>query len=160
MKILIASIGRLKSGEEKPLFDRYLKRSRDIGKSVGVNSIDLIELAESRNQKITKRKEEEANSIITSLPNPNFLIALDQTGKSLNSNELTELIQQLRSQNTKNLAFAIGGADGLSPNILENSNLILAFGAMTWPHQLVRIMLVEQIYRSFTIQTGHPYHRL
>ena len=80
MKILIASIGRLKSSEEKPLFDRYLKRSRDFGKSVGVNSIELIELPESRNQNVAKRKEEEANSIISSLPNPNFLIALDQTG--------------------------------------------------------------------------------
>ena len=160
MKILIASIGRLKSSEEKPLFDRYLKRSRDFGKSVGVSSIDLIELAESRNQNVAKRKEEEANSIMSSLPNPNFLIALDQTGKSQGSRELSDLIQQQRNLNTKNLVFIIGGADGLSPNILKKSNLILAFGAMTWPHQLVRIMLVEQIYRSFTILAGHPYHRM
>ena len=160
MKIFIASIGRLKSEEEKPLFTKYLKRCRSISKAIGINSIDLIELAESRNQNTAKRKEEESKSILAALPNPEFLVTLDQTGKSLGSSDLSQLIQNQRSQNTKNLAFVIGGADGLSEGILAKSNLVLAFGAMTWPHQLVRVMLAEQIYRSFTILSKHPYHRI
>ena len=160
MKMIIASIGRLKSGEEKPLFDKYVKRSRDIAKSTGINSIDFIELAESQNRSIEKRKEEESDAILKALPSPNYLITLDQTGKSLSSDKLSKLIHEQRTQNTKNFAFVIGGPDGLSSNILAKSNLTLAFGSMTWPHQLVRIMLVEQIYRAFTILNGHPYHRM
>ena len=160
MKIIIASIGRLKSAEEKPLFDKYLNRSRDIGKSAGVNSIELMEFAESRNRQIEKRKVEESDAIQFALPLPNYLITLDQTGKSLSSAELSKVIQSQRSLNAKNLVFVIGGADGLSSNILAKSQLKLAFGSMTWPHQLVRIMLVEQIYRAFTILNGHPYHRI
>ena len=160
MKMIIASIGRLKSGEEKPLFDKYVKRSRDIAKLTGINSIDFIELAESQNRSIEKRKEEESDAILKALPTPNFLTTLDQTGKSLSSDKLSKLIHEQRTQNTKNFTFVIGGADGLSSNILAKSNLTLAFGSMTWPHQLVRIMLVEQIYRAFTILNGHPYHRM
>ena len=105
MKIIIASIGRLKSGEEKPLFDKYIKRSRNFAKSTGINSIDLIELAESQNRNITKRKEEESDAILKALPIPNYLITLDQTGKSLSSDKLSKLIHKQRTQNTKNIAF-------------------------------------------------------
>jgi 23S rRNA (pseudouridine1915-N3)-methyltransferase len=85
-------------------------------------------------------------------------VLLDPRGEAIDSNGL---VKRLRGWNDggRDVAFVIGGPDGLAPTLSESATLHLAFGALTWPHQLVRVMLLEQIYRATTILSGHPYHR-
>jgi 23S rRNA (pseudouridine1915-N3)-methyltransferase len=86
-------------------------------------------------------------------------IALDEHGKVMTSEAFAVLLGKFQSEGRSSVAFYIGGADGLSPDLLKSCEVKLAFGQMTWPHQMVRLMLVEQLYRAYTILTGHPYHR-
>ncbi len=88
-----------------------------------------------------------------------FLVALDEKGKAMDSKAFADFVAGRRDAGTHNLVFAIGGPDGHGDSLLDKAALRLAFGAMTWPHQLVRVMLAEQIYRAVTILSGHPYHR-
>ena len=88
-----------------------------------------------------------------------MMVALDETGKSIGSAAFAEQIGRWRDESVADAVFIIGGADGLSPELRRRARLSVAFGAATWPHQMVRVMLLEQIYRAATILAGHPYHR-
>jgi 23S rRNA (pseudouridine1915-N3)-methyltransferase len=86
-------------------------------------------------------------------------VILDERGESMSSGAFAGRLQGWRTENKPAVVFIVGGADGLAPNLRETASLAIAFGAATWPHQLVRIMLLEQLYRAATILVGHPYHR-
>jgi 23S rRNA (pseudouridine1915-N3)-methyltransferase len=159
MRIVIAAIGRLKQGPERELAERYRKRAADAGRSAGVNAFDIVEIKESRASDAGRRMIEESIAIANVIPERAITVILDQRGESMSSAAFAGRLQGWRSQDTPAVVFIIGAADGLAPTLREQASLAIAFGAATWPHQLVRIMLLEQLYRAITILAGHPYHR-
>jgi 23S rRNA (pseudouridine1915-N3)-methyltransferase len=158
MKITVAAIGRLKAGPERELAAHYLDRAEATGRKAGL-SFAVREFGESRAGSAGVRKNDEAAALLGAVPAQAILVALDEGGKSLDSRAFADRIAAWRDTGKAALVVAIGGADGLGAAVLERADFRLAFGAMTWPHQLVRIMLAEQLYRAVTILTGHPYHR-
>jgi 23S rRNA (pseudouridine1915-N3)-methyltransferase len=159
MRIVLAVVGRLKQGPERELAERYRKRAADAGRAAGLNSFDIVEIKESRAGDAARRMLEESIAIANVIPERAVTVILDERGESMNSASIAGRLQGWRAQDAPAVAFVIGAADGLAPGLREKADLAIAFGAATWPHQLVRIMLLEQIYRAVTILTGHPYHR-
>ena len=159
MRIVLAVVGRLKQGPERELAERYRKRAADAGRAAGLNSFDIVEIKESRAGDAARRLLEESIAIANVIPERAVTVILDERGESMNSASFAGRLQGWRAQDAPAVAFVIGAADGLAPGLREKADLAIAFGAATWPHQLVRIMLLEQIYRAVTILTGHPYHR-
>ncbi len=158
MRILIAAIGRMKQGPERELATRYLERARVTGRSLALTGFDVLELAESRAASAEARKAEEARGLAAQLPE-GVRVVLDEHGKSLSSQGLAEQIARWRDAGRPALSLVIGGADGHGRDMLAGADLVLSLSPLTWPHQLVRIMLAEQLYRATTILSGHPYHR-
>lgn len=159
MRFTISCIGRMKAGAERDLLDRYIDRTRKIGRNLGVTDVTLTEFTESRARRDVERKQEEGSLLLNSLPPGAKLIVLDERGKSLSSVVFSQKLEMWKDESVPEIVFAIGGADGHGDNLAGRADLKIAFGAMTWPHQLVRILAAEQIYRALTIQAGHPYHR-
>ncbi|HEY8593858.1 MAG TPA: 23S rRNA (pseudouridine(1915)-N(3))-methyltransferase RlmH [Devosiaceae bacterium] len=159
MRIVTVVVGRLKNGPERELADRYTERARVTGRNLALTGFDVVELAESRASSAGTRKLEEARLIRAAVPADAVLVALDERGKALTSLELATRIGNWRDAARPALAFVIGGADGLDGSLREEAALSLSLSAMTWPHQIARIMLSEQLYRTTTILSGHPYHR-
>lgn len=149
----------MKAGPERELVARYLERARATGKPLALTHVEVREYAESRASAAAQRKAEEARLLTGSLPPGASICALDERGKSLSSPDFAAWIAQLRDGGTPALAFVIGGADGLDPELVDGADRVIGLSKLTWPHQLVRIMLAEQIYRATTILSGHPYHR-
>ncbi len=160
MRFTFSCIGRMKAGADKDILDRYLDRARKTGRALGISEVTVSELSESRAQRAEDRKSEEAAAILQSLSAGAKLVVLDENGKNLSSPEFSNRLEGWKDNSTPEVVFAIGGADGHGPELLARADLKLALGAMTWPHQIARILLAEQIYRSMTIQAGHPYHRV
>jgi 23S rRNA (pseudouridine1915-N3)-methyltransferase len=159
MRVMIAAVGRLKSGPERDLAERYLKRAGQTGRSVGLTSLDVIEIRESRADNTARRMLEESIAIANVIPDRAVTVLMDERGESMPSAAFAGRLQGWRAQDKPAVVFVIGGADGLAPALKDRSNLTIGFGAATWPHQLVRVMLLEQLYRAVTILSGHPYHR-
>ena len=153
------SIGRLKQGPERELADRYRERFGDIGRKLGFRGLEVHEIPESRARDAATRISEEAAAISAAIPEKSVLVALDEHGDNIDSAGFARHLGRWRDEAVANTIFAIGGADGLSPDLRRRAKLCVAFGAATWPHQMVRVMLLEQIYRAATILAGHPYHR-
>ncbi len=120
----------------------------------------MTELPESRAQRAEDRKAEEARGLLQSLPNAARLVVLDERGNNLTSADFSQKLENWKDDGVPDVVFSIGGADGHGPALVSRADLKLALGAMTWPHQIARILLAEQIYRAMTIQSGHPYHRV
>jgi 23S rRNA (pseudouridine1915-N3)-methyltransferase len=158
VKVTVVAVGRLKAGPERALLERYHDRAVKAGRALGL-AFEIRELAESAARNPAARKDEEAAALLAALPAGATLVALDERGKALDSRAFADRVAAWRDSGVRDLAVAIGGADGLGDAVLAKADLRLAFGAMTWPHQLVRILLAEQLYRSVTILSGHPYHR-
>jgi len=158
MQMTIAAIGRMKAGPERDLAERYRDRVNKAGRRLGL-ALSVREFPESRASSATARKQQEAAALLAALPAGAVLVALDETGKTLDSRAFAGRLGGWRDDGVTELFFAIGGADGLAPALTEAATLSLSLGAMTWPHQLVRLMLAEQAYRAVTILSGHPYHR-
>ena len=158
MRIVIAAVGKLKRGPEQELAERYRERAVKSGRGIGVRSLEVIEIAESRARDAQRRMLEESFALANVIPKDAATVLLDPSGETLDSNAFAK---RLRGWNDggRDVAFVIGGPDGLAPTLSDQADVRLAFGALTWPHQLVRIMLLEQIYRAVTILSGHPYHR-
>ena len=158
MRIVIAAVGRLKRGPESDLSERYRERAVKSGRGIGLRSLEIVEIAESRAREPQRRMLEESIALANVIPKDAATVLLDPRGETLDSNGFTK---RLRGWNDggRDIAFVIGGPDGLAPMLSDQADLHLAFGALTWPHQFVRIMLLEQIYRAATILSGHPYHR-
>jgi 23S rRNA (pseudouridine1915-N3)-methyltransferase len=159
VRIVIAAVGRLKQGPERELAERYRKRAADAGRSVGLATFDVIEIKESRADNVGRRMLEESIAIANIIPDRAVTVILDERGESVSSASFAGHLQGWRTQSRPAAVFMIGGADGLAPSLRERANLAIAFGTATWPHQLVRIMLLEQLYRAVTMLSGHPYHR-
>ena len=159
MRLVVISIGRLKQGPERELAERYRERFDDIGRKLGFRDLDIHEIPESRARDAATRISEEAAAIAAAIPEKSVLVALDEHGKSIDSASFARHLGDWRDQGIANTIFAIGGADGLSPDLQRKAKIRIAFGSATWPHQMVRVMLLEQIYRAATILAGHPYHR-
>ena len=159
MKIVVVSIGRLKQGPERELAERYRERFDDIGRKLGFRGLEIREIPESRARDAATRIAEGATAISALIPEKHVLVALDERGKSIDSASFARQLGRWRDDQIASTIFAIGGADGLSPDLQRKANLRIAFGSATWPHQMVRVMLLEQIYRAATILAGHPYHR-
>ena len=159
MRILIAAVGRLKQGPERELADRYRERAADFGRKVGLQAFDIVEIRESRADNVERRMVEESIAIANMVPERAVTVILDERGATMNSAAFAGRLRDWRSAERPALVFIIGGTDGLAPSLRDKADLALAFGPLTWPHQLVRIMLLEQLYRAVTILGGHPYHR-
>jgi len=159
MRLVVISIGRLKQGPERELSERYRERFDDIGRKLGFRGLDIHEIPESRARDAATRMTEEAAAISAAIPAKSALVALDERGDNIDSAAFARNLGRWRDEQVGNTIFAIGGADGLSPDLRRKAKLVVAFGAATWPHQMVRVMLLEQIYRAATILSGHPYHR-
>ncbi len=159
MRIIVAAIGRLKSGPETELAARYAKRAGQTGRSLGLREIEIIEIRESRASEADKRMIEELIALANVIPSGSAVVLLDSRGENLDSPALAGRLAGWRSDDRPSAVFVIGGPDGLAASLTDEADLRLAFGAATWPHQLVRVMLLEQLYRATTILASHPYHR-
>jgi 23S rRNA (pseudouridine1915-N3)-methyltransferase len=159
MRLVVTSIGRLKRGPERELAERYRERFDDIGRKLGFRGLEIHEIPESRARDAAARIIEEANAISAAIPAKSVLVALDERGDNIDSSAFARHLGRWRDEAVANTIFVIGGADGLSPDLRRKAKLSIAFGSATWPHQMVRVMLLEQIYRAATILAGHPYHR-
>jgi 23S rRNA (pseudouridine1915-N3)-methyltransferase len=159
MRVLVLAVGRMKRGAEADLADRYLKRVMQAGRAVGIRGIEVLEIRESRAQDAGRRKLEESIAIANLIPEGTAVVLLDERGEALGSAALADHLARWRDGGQGTTAFVIGGADGLSDILHGKARVTLSFGPATWPHQLVRIMLLEQLYRAVTILSGHPYHR-
>jgi 23S rRNA (pseudouridine1915-N3)-methyltransferase len=158
VRLAILAIGKMKDGPERELQARYLERARATGRALGIFAIDIVELSESRATRAPDRKSDEARDLLARA-GEGVVIALDEKGTSPTSEGFAAFIEGALGRGDKNLNFIIGGADGLSDEILARADKRIAFGAMTMPHQLARVLLIEQVYRAMTLMSGHPYHR-
>ncbi len=150
MKIDILAVGALKKGAHLDLYDTYLKRIQW--------SVSLIEV-ESKIKDQKQRQIDEQDKLLKHINAQAFIVALDERGKSLPSSQFSDTIKKFQNDGGSHMQFILGGADGLTEVLRAKSNLLLSFGAQTWPHMLARVMLLEQIYRAQQILSGHPYHR-
>lgn len=148
--IHIVAVGRLKRGPFTELAAFYRERLR--------TPLTLIEVEARKGGTDTARTAEEGRLLLQALPPGALVVALDERGRSLNSVEFATLVGETRHA-ARPLAFVLGGADGLSAELRARADRMMAFGQATWPHQLARVMLLEQLYRAETILAGHPYHR-
>lgn len=159
MRLMVIAVGRLKDGPERELAERYAKRFDDLGRRIGVRGLEIHDIPESKARDAASRIAAEGTAIAALVPDKAAVVALDEHGKALDSVAFSGELRRWRDAAAPALAFLIGGADGLSPELRRKAALTLAFGTATWPHQLVRVMLLEQLYRAATILSGHPYHR-
>jgi len=159
MRLIVAAVGRLKSGGERALFEKYRDRCDGAGKRLGIAPILWQEIGESRAALVAKRRAEEGAALLKVVRGADVVIALDEMGKMLTSPAFARLLGGLRDEGRKTTALLIGGADGLGRDVVDTAQFTLSFGAITLPHQLARIVLAEQLYRAATILSGHPYHR-
>lgn len=149
MKYIISTIGKTKNKQEDLITFKYFKRIRNI---------ELRQYEVKLNDE-QKKIEEEGLKLINSTPPNGKLVLLDEQGENLTSLELAKIILSWRDNNISYINFAIGGAFGNGDEIKKRATKILAFGKLTWPHQMVKMMIAEQIYRIETIIQGHPYHK-
>jgi 23S rRNA (pseudouridine1915-N3)-methyltransferase len=159
MKITIHAVGRMKSGPETELAGRYLDRFARSGGVLGFDFCGVTEIAESRLPSAAERMREEASRLTAAFGEGPALILLDERGKALSSRLFADLLARLRDEGCRHAVLAVGGPDGHADSLRARAATMLSFGAMTWPHQLVRVMLAEQLYRAATILSNHPYHR-
>lgn len=159
MRIRLLAVGRLKAGLERDLADRYLERARGAGRAVGLLGFEEVEIPEARDAGAAARVRSESAALTSRAASGSARIVLDERGTVVGSEEFAGLIGRWRDEGVPETCFMLGGPDGHDPGLRREAELTLAFGAMTWPHQLVRVMLAEQLYRAVTILSGHPYHR-
>jgi 23S rRNA (pseudouridine1915-N3)-methyltransferase len=149
----------MKAGPERDLVARYLDRLAKAGPAVGMEFSGVTEIAESQARSAEQRMREEAEKLEASLGDA-ALVLLDERGKNMTSPAFSDYLSRHIDGGRKTMIVAIGGADGHDPALRAKADLLLSFGALTWPHQLVRVLLAEQLYRASTILSNHPYHRV
>ena len=158
MRLGLICVGRLKAGPERELYQRYSERIFAL-RRLGLEGLELREIEESRAKLPAERMAREAEEILSFLPQDSALLMFDETGLAADSLKFADFIKKERDAGRKALWCAIGGSEGLAPSLQARAQVVFSFGAMTLPHQLVRILAAEQIYRAMTILSGHPYHR-
>ncbi len=155
MRISICAVGRLRAGPEKTLLDDYLTRFDRTGRGLGLGPARVIEVEDKKNAGMGA----EAALLRKALPGGAVICTLDERGKVVSSPDFARKLAGWRDMGRQDLAFVIGGADGIDPALRAEADFAISFGAMVWPHMLVRVMLSEQLYRAATILSGGPYHR-
>ncbi|MEK6447889.1 23S rRNA (pseudouridine(1915)-N(3))-methyltransferase RlmH [Priestia aryabhattai] len=159
MNISIITIGKLKEKYLKQGIEEYLKRLSSYAK------VEIIELADEKapenlsESEMKQVKQKEGERILAKISDDTYVIALAINGKQKSSEELAKEIDSLATYGKSKVAFVIGGSLGLSSEVMKRSNAALSFSKMTFPHQLMRLVLVEQIYRAFRIIRNEPYHK-
>ncbi|MGK0577904.1 23S rRNA (pseudouridine(1915)-N(3))-methyltransferase RlmH [Macrococcus capreoli] len=159
MKITIITVGKLKEKYWKLAVDEYVKRLGAYSK------IELIEVADEKDsdnmseKDIEIAKEKEAQRILARVKDDSFVYTLEILGKQLDSVELSKNIEQKMNTGKSDLTFIIGGSNGLHQSVLTRSNFALSFSKMTFPHQMMKVILLEQVYRAFRIIRGESYHK-
>jgi len=151
MRLTLCAVGRAKAGPERALFEHYANRISF--------PFALKEVEERKRLSGAQLKTREAELLSTQIPDGATLVALDERGKNLSSPEFAQRLGSWRDDSVRDIAFVIGGADGLDDTLRSRADLVLSLGKLTWPHMLVRGLLAEQIYRAQCILSGHPYHR-
>ena len=158
MRLSVHAVGRMKAGPARELADRYFDRLAKAGPAIGLDFAGVAEIGESRARNADGRRREEAAALDAHRRDA-ALCLLDERGRTPSSEDFAGRIAELRDGGRKHLVCAIGGPDGHDAAMRAVADLVVSFGAQTWPHQLVRVMLAEQLYRAATILSGHPYHR-
>jgi 23S rRNA (pseudouridine1915-N3)-methyltransferase len=158
VRLSLVAVGRLKSGPERELVERYRQLIEGIGRSLGVGGLDIVELPESRARRDSDRMAEEAKALLDKAGSA-AVIAFDERGKSPSSDDFAQMLGGWRNARRGAVACLIGGADGLDATVRQRADLVVSFGGLTLPHQIVRVLVTEQLYRALTILAGHPYHR-
>ncbi|MBA2874362.1 23S rRNA (pseudouridine(1915)-N(3))-methyltransferase RlmH [Thermaerobacillus caldiproteolyticus] len=159
MNITVISVGKLKEKYLKQGIEEYIKRLS------GYAKIEMIEVPDEKapenlsNQEMEQVKEREGERILAKISDDTYVIALAIEGKMKSSEELAESLDKLATYGKSKIAFIIGGSLGLSKKVMQRADEALSFSKMTFPHQLMRLILLEQIYRAFRINRGEPYHK-
>ena len=156
LKIHICAVGRLRSGPERTLLDDYLDRFDKTGRAMGLGPVKLHEVEDRKGGGMAS----EAQLLAGVLPKGARICTMDERGKLMSSPEFAQQMARLRDDGAGDLAFIIGGADGIDPSLRSRADMSLSFGKMVWPHMLARVMLSEQLYRAASILAGSPYHRV
>ena len=160
MRLVVIAIGRLKQGPERELAERYRERFDDIGRKLGFRGLDIHEIPESRARDAPARIAEEAAAISAAIPRKSVLVTLDERGENIDSAAFARHLGRWRDQSGRQHCFCHRRRGRTFARFAaQGTSLRIAFGAATWPHQMVRVMLLEQLYRAATILAGHPYHR-
>jgi 23S rRNA (pseudouridine1915-N3)-methyltransferase len=159
MRLHILAVGQGRGTPEGVLVEDYLGRARASGKRLGFTAVTIEEVAVSKLREARARIAEEGERLAARIPPGAHVILLDARGKGMTSEAFAEMFGAMRDAGARDLAFLVGGPDGLDPGPAVKAGRSLAFGSQTWPHLLVRAMLAEQVYRAVTILAGHPYHR-
>ena len=150
MRLTLVAVGRLGADPAAALFDAYARRLRP--------PLAVIEVEERRKLPVAALVRSEAGKLLAAVPEGAAIVALDERGRALASDAFAARLGAWRDAG-RDVAFLIGGADGLDPSVRIRADLVLSLGPMTWPHRMVRAMLAEQLFRAQAILTGHPYHR-
>lgn len=151
MRLTLVAVGREKSGPGREIFETYAKRLPW--------GLALREVEEKRALPAAQLKAREGERLLGAVPEGALIVALDGGGMALTSPDFASRLAHWRDDGRRDIAFLVGGADGLDKTVLDAADVALSLGAMTWPHMLVRPMLAEQLYRAWSILEGHPYHR-
>lgn len=146
-------MGRLRKGPEKLLVDDYLMRFERTGRQLGLGPAEMFEVEDRKGGGMPA----EAALLRNVISGP--IVTLDERGDRMTSPQFADLLARFRDDGQGNLSFVIGGADGIAPDLRNEARASVSFGAMVWPHMLVRVMLAEQLYRAASILAGSPYHR-
>ncbi|SLN20711.1 Ribosomal RNA large subunit methyltransferase H [Roseovarius litorisediminis] len=155
MRVHVCAVGRLRAGPERDLIDDYLTRFDRTGRALGLGPAQVHEVEDKKGGGM----KAEAALLGRALPDGAVLVALDERGALISSPKFAERMAGWRDDGCADLAFVIGGADGIAPDLRNRADLKLSFGQMVWPHMLARVMLAEQLYRAAKILSGSPYHR-
>ncbi len=156
MRIHLIAVGRQKAGPDHAMTHDYLDRFAKSGRALGFAPIAVREIDERKGGGMAG----EAALIRKAIPDGALLAILDERGKVISSPAFADQLAGWRDQGRGDVAFVIGGADGLDPSLRAEADFSLSFGKMVWPHMLVRVMLAEQLYRAASILSGAPYHRV
>ncbi len=156
MRVHLCVVGRLRAGPERALIDDYLTRFDRTGRGLGLGPAQVIEVEDRKGGGMAA----EAVLLRKALPQNAVLCALDERGQVLSSPDFSQKLAGWRDGGASDLAFVIGGADGIDPGLRDDAAFLLSFGQMVWPHMLARVMLSEQLYRAASILAGSPYHRV
>ena len=155
MRVHLCAVGRLRAGPERALIDDYVTRFNRTGRALGLGPFALSEVEDRKGGGM----EAEAALLARAVPTGALTVVMDERGRTLTSPEFADQLAKWRDAGRQDVAFCIGGADGLAPPFRDSADFAVSFGAMVWPHMLVRVMLAEQLFRAASILAGSPYHR-
>ncbi|KIN62555.1 Ribosomal RNA large subunit methyltransferase H [Sulfitobacter noctilucicola] len=155
MRVHICAVGRLRASPEKELIDDYLKRFDRTGRALGLGPAQVVEVEDKKGGGMSA----EAALLDRAVPSGSLICILDERGKVESSPDFANRMAGWRDTGRGDLAFVIGGADGIDPAFRKRADHAVSFGKMVWPHMMVRVMLSEQLYRAASILSGGPYHR-